>query len=163
VVPDNEVVKIYDFGTVFIAGAPAPGVTETGMVVGTPDYFSPEQASAKPVGPQTDLYACGVIMYLLATGQLPFAGKTALDLAVLHATKPPEKPSHFSRDIDPRLERIILQCLAKRPADRPASAIDLAAMLAAIAEGPGEQNRSLAPGATPPTRARRFAALWGVL
>lgn len=150
----DEIVKIYDFGTAFVAGVVAEGVTETGMVVGTPDYFSPEQAAARPVGPRSDIYSCGVIMFLLATGSLPFRGRTTVELARMHVATQPPKPSRLRPDIDPRLERVILQCLAKRPADRPSSALRLAAMLAPLAE---ETRHPVAP---PP--AARGAAFWGM-
>ena len=149
----DEVVKIYDFGTAFVAGVIAEGVTETGMVVGTPDYFSPEQAAARPVGPRSDIYSCGVIMFLLATGSLPFRGRTTVELARMHVATPPPKPSRLRPDIDPRLESVILQCLAKRPADRPSSALRLAAMLAPLLEEPKPEV------AVPVSRG---AALWGV-
>lgn len=149
----DEIVKIYDFGTAFVAGVVAEGVTETGMVVGTPDYFSPEQAAARPVGPRSDIYSCGVIMFFLATGTLPFRGRTTVELARMHVATPPPKPSRLRPDIDPRLEAVILQCMAKRPADRPSSALRLAAMLAPIAAEPRQE---------PPAPATRGAALWGM-
>lgn len=161
-IPDKgsgeEIVKVYDFGTAFVAGVAAPGVTETGMVVGTPDYFSPEQAAARPVGPRSDIYSCGVIMYFLATGRLPFQGRTTLELARMHVASTPAKPSKLRNDIDPLLESTILQCLAKRPADRPASALRLAAMLAPLAE------ETPKPTLAPPVQehAPRTAVLWGM-
>lgn len=149
----DEVVKIYDFGTAFVAGVVAEGVTETGMVVGTPDYFSPEQAAARPVGPRSDIYSCGVIMFLLATGSLPFRGRTTVELARMHVATQPPKPSRLRPDIDPRLESVILQCLAKRPADRPSSALRLAAMLAPLAD---------AVESSPPPSPARGVAFWGM-
>lgn len=156
----EEQVKIYDFGTAFVAGVVVPGVTEAGMVVGTPDYFSPEQAAARPVGPRSDIYSCGVIMYFLATGKLPFNGRTTLELARMHVATPPLKPSRYRSNIDPRLESVILQCLAKRPADRPASAQKLAEMLAPIADDIPPIPKALRVGET--LRAPRAAALWGM-
>lgn len=156
----EELVKIYDFGTAFVAGVVAEGVTEAGMVVGTPDYFSPEQAAARPVGPRSDIYSCGVIMYFLATGKLPFNGRTTVELARMHVASPPPKPSKLRSDIDPRLESTIMQCLAKRPADRPPSALRLGSMLAPIAE---ITNRESLPTRWPESsQASRTAALWGM-
>jgi serine/threonine protein kinase len=132
----REIVKIYDFGIAHVAQEIALGSTEVGALVGTPYYMSPEQAGVRPVVPESDLYACGVIMFLLATGQLPFVAASPLEVASLHVRQPAPRPSDLNPNIDPRLERIILRCLAKRPSDRPRSGVDLAAMLAPIARGP---------------------------
>src|SRR5262249_39718238 len=116
-----------------IGGSCPPGVCENGTMIGTPDYMSPEQASAaENIGPASDLYACGVIMFFLATGRLPFVGKTAVDVALMHVSKEPPRPSDLVPSIHSELEKIILRCLDKRPSGRPASARELVRLLAPL-------------------------------
>jgi eukaryotic-like serine/threonine-protein kinase len=143
----REIVKIYDFGIAHVAEA-AAACTQAGALVGTPYYMSPEQAAAAPVAPQSDLYACGVIMFLLATGELPFVADSPIEVASMHIREPPPLPSSKNPGIDPRLEAIILHCLAKRPRDRPRSGVELAAMLNVIAESSGRAET--APSRTMP-------------
>ncbi|HEY3594787.1 MAG TPA: protein kinase, partial [Polyangiaceae bacterium] len=102
---------------------------QVGVMVGTPYYMSPEQAASIEAVPQSDLYSCGVVMFLLATGTLPFMGSSPLDVAAMHLNKPAPRPSEFNAAVDPRLEKIILACLAKAPEQRPSSAAKLAGLL----------------------------------
>jgi serine/threonine protein kinase len=132
VVGHREFVKIYDFGIAHVARAPLASTLD-GALVGTPYYMSPEQATAGPVSPQTDLYACGVIMFLLATGRLPFVADAPLEVANMHVRAHVPRPSRINSSIDPRLEEAILCCMAKNPASRPPSGAELAAMLGPIA------------------------------
>jgi serine/threonine protein kinase len=130
----REVVKIYDFGVAQVTRSLTRVFTKVGVMVGTPYYMSPEQAASTEVFPQSDLYACGVIMFLLATGTLPFVASSPLEVAAMHIKRSPPRPSSFNPRIDPRLETVILQCLAKDPSQRPASGSDLAALLEPITE-----------------------------
>lgn len=131
----NGRVKILDFG---LAKETDPGeegsLTQTGQVVGTPAYMSPEQARGEPVGPATDLFSLGIVLYRLATGRLPFQGSTAM--AVLMALGLDEPPP--VRDLNPAipepLAAIIHQLLAKKPADRPPSALAVQEALAAMSK-----------------------------
>jgi serine/threonine protein kinase len=111
-------------------------LTQVGVLVGTPYYMSPEQAASIEVLPQSDLYSCGVIMFLLATGTLPFVAPSPIDVAAMHLRKRPLRPSVLNTDLDPRLEKVILRCLSKDPWQRPASGAELAAMLDPIASHP---------------------------
>lgn len=116
-------VKLMDFGIARVVGG---GVrTVTGSVLGTPEYMAPEQARSGAVTPQTDLYSLGVVLYELATGQLPFSGGDAFAVALKHISEEPPTP----RTIDPRvpewLERIILKAMAKDPQRRYTSAAEL--------------------------------------
>ncbi|MGC4000871.1 MAG: serine/threonine-protein kinase [Anaeromyxobacter sp.] len=91
---ERDVVKVVDFGIARILepGAGARGMTMDGTVLGTPGYMSPEQAQGRPVGPASDLYSFGVLLYQLATGALPYSGTTAQELLIAQATRPPPRP-----------------------------------------------------------------------
>ncbi|HKQ70021.1 MAG TPA: serine/threonine-protein kinase [Polyangiaceae bacterium] len=129
----RELVKIYDFGVAHVTRGLTRVFTKVGVMIGTPYYMSPEQAASADVFPQSDLYACGVIMFLLATGTLPFVGPSPLEVAAMHIKKRPPRPSKLNPLVDPRLEAIIMSCLAKDPSERPASGTELAGMLDSIA------------------------------
>ena len=116
-----SVVKITDFG-VSQAANQAP-MTATGMVMGTAQYLSPEQAIGKPATARSDLYALGVIAYEATAGKRPFTGKSPVDIAVAHVNDPvpPLPPS-----TNPELARVIMRLLSKEPEDRHADAGELA-------------------------------------
>jgi serine/threonine-protein kinase len=127
-----DVVKVVDYGLVkdFTADTGA----STQVVLGTPDYIAPE-AFTDPanLSPAVDLYAIGCVGYYLLTGKRLFTGKTAMDICIQHVTKAPTPPSQVAAlHIDPALEAIILRCLSKDPAARPASAADLRRDLRAL-------------------------------
>jgi serine/threonine-protein kinase len=133
----RERVKIYDFGVAHVTRGLTRVLTQVGVLVGTPYYMSPEQAASIEVMPQSDFYSCGVIMFLLATGTLPFVAPSPIDVAAMHLRKRPLRPSVLNSELDPRLERVILQCLSKDPWQRPASGAELAALLDPIAAHSG--------------------------
>lgn len=112
--------KVMDFGIAKPADATA--LTNTGIFLGTPQFVSPEQVRGKEVGPTTDLYSLGVVMYLLFTGTLPFADRDIYALLMKHATEQPEAPTRRNPTIPPLLESLILSCLEKDPRRRPESA-----------------------------------------
>jgi len=162
-VAQRERVKIYDFGVAHVTQGLARVLTQVGVLVGTPYYMSPEQAASARVLPQSDLYSCGIIMFLLATGTLPFVAPSPVDVAAMHLKKRPIRPSVINPDIDPRLETIILCCLSKDPWLRPASGAELAAMLDPIASplapaSPGADARRERHGRGP----SRFMTAWAV-
>ena len=132
--PDDDFVKVLDFGLVKHA-APAATVTQltvAGIAAGTPAYMAPEIALARPeIDGRADLYSLGCVAYFLLTGQFVFAADTAIAAALAHVNDQPVPPSaRSSFQIPVRLDALILQCLAKDPAERPASAVDLANRLA---------------------------------
>ena len=114
-------VKITDFG-VSLATNQVP-MTATGMVMGTAQYLSPEQAVGKPATAASDLYSLGIVAYESLVGHRPFTGPTAVDIAVAHVNTPvPPLP----QSVEPRLAAIVMRLLSKEPADRPRSAAELA-------------------------------------
>lgn len=119
----DGVVKVTDFG---IARAlAATTITETGTVLGSVQYLSPEQARGQSVGHQADLYALGVVLYEAATGQLPFDGDTPIAIALRHMHEPPPIPRRDGQRLSPSLEGIILTALAKEPSRRYGSAREM--------------------------------------
>ncbi len=141
----GERVKVLDFGIakLLLADAiadeqsngddsrldPPSAVTRAGTFIGTPAYMSPEQCALLAVDTRADIYTCGVLLYQLVTGQLPFEGQTPLHTATLHIHQAPPSPCSVAPGLDPRLDALILKALAKRPADRPQTARHLGASL----------------------------------
>jgi eukaryotic-like serine/threonine-protein kinase len=121
---DGEV-RLLDFGIAKLLDDSAKTfMTQDGSIVGTPMYLSPEQALGEHdnVGPWTDLYSMGVILYEMYTGKSPFDAKGVSQILLAHIHEPPVPPSERGAVISAELERTILWCLAKSPADRPQSA-----------------------------------------
>ncbi|MFL5582246.1 MAG: serine/threonine-protein kinase [Gemmatimonadaceae bacterium] len=110
------------------------GQTSTGMVVGTPQYFSPEQARALPLDGRADIYSLGVTLFRAATGKLPFEGEDWYDIARQHVEERPPKPRALNPALSRETERVILKCLAKSPDDRYPTGEALAEDLTAALE-----------------------------
>lgn len=127
-VDDEDRVKVTDFG---IARAGASDMTETGSIMGTAQYLSPEQAQGHAVSDVSDLYSIGVILFELLTGQVPFDSESAVSIALKHVSEPPPPPSAFEPSVGPELESIVLWALEKDPARRPQ---DADAFIAALTE-----------------------------
>ena len=123
--PDGNI-KVMDFG---IARAKNSSLTTDNSVLGTAHYVSPEQSTGKPLGPTTDIYSLGIVMYEAATGRVPFAGDDAISVAMKQVNEAPQPPSLINPNVDPALEAIILRCMEKNPADRYQSADELARAL----------------------------------
>src|SRR6201995_4942820 len=117
IVDDAGHVKVTDFG---IARAGASDMTETGSIMGTAQYLSPEQAQGHAVNVQSDLYSVGVVLYEMLTGHVPFDGDSAVTIALKHVSEAPVPPSRFNPRVSPELEQTVLWTLNKNPADRPA-------------------------------------------
>lgn len=120
-------VKITDFG-VSLSSNQVP-MTATGMVMGTAQYLSPEQAVGGPATAASDMYALGIVAYEALVGHRPFTGPTAVDIAVAHVNTPvPPLPA----SVDRQIAALVMRLLAKDPAERPRSAAELAAMFDAL-------------------------------
>jgi eukaryotic-like serine/threonine-protein kinase len=131
IVDDAGQAKVTDFG---IARAGASEMTETGSIMGTAQYLSPEQAQGHAVTAASDLYSIGVMFYEMLAGRLPFEGESAVAVALKHLSEPPTPISHLRPDVHPALESVVMAALAKDPAQRWQSAEDFAAGLAAAGE-----------------------------
>jgi eukaryotic-like serine/threonine-protein kinase len=139
-------VKLLDFGIAKLLSRPAGEMTtEVGVLLGTPEFMAPEQCGDGLVDARSDLYAAGVLAYLLLTGQVPFFGRTAAEILVGHLQKDPVPPHELNPAVPEALSRVLLRALAKRPEHRFASAAELkTALEAALAPPP-------APSAPPLT------------
>jgi len=118
-------VKVADFGIAANPTNPSHGLTQTGAVMGTATYFSPEQAQGFAVDGRTDVYALGVVLYEMVTGVAPFQADTPVAVAMKHVREQPVPPSRYAFDLPPDLERIILAAMAKNLVDRYQSAADM--------------------------------------
>jgi eukaryotic-like serine/threonine-protein kinase len=133
--------KVLDFGLAKVGERQMrPGsiiLTQEGMVFGTPEFMSPEQAQGKQLTPASDVYSLAVILYEVLTGKLPFDAKSAMDYISLHVTGVPVPLNQRvpGRTFSPLLEQIIARALAKRPEDRFASAADFATAMQSVLQG----------------------------
>src|SRR5947207_14294819 len=105
-------VKVTEFG---IARSGKSQMTESGSIIGTAQYLSPEQARGAPVDQRSDLYSVGVLLYELLTGNVPFTGDTPVEIAMKHLSAVPETPSKERADIPRGLDLIVVRALAKAP------------------------------------------------
>jgi len=126
ITPDGNV-KITDFGIARVANQVS--LTQTGQVMGTVQYLAPEQATGKPATASGDIYSLGIVAYEALAGKRPFKGETqmAIAMAQINDTPPP-----LSSDIDPRLVKLVMDCMAKKPDQRPHTALELAARAEAL-------------------------------
>ncbi|MHB1511533.1 MAG: helix-turn-helix domain-containing protein [Acidimicrobiales bacterium] len=171
---------VTDFGIAQAArwGAGAQ-LTQTGLVLGTAAYLSPEQAEGRIADARSEVYAIGVVLYEMATGRPPFRGDNPVSVAYQHAREHPEPPSRISPKIPFWLQAVILKALAKSPDQRYSDAEDLRSdlsrgasapsaeaptvpvMLAptAVFAAPTQQDRSASATSRPPTRSAGFAPM----
>lgn len=137
----SEFVKVVDFGiskSLKVEGGDSPRLTQTGMVLGTPLYMSPEQARGDDeLDERIDVYALGVIMYELATGEVPFQGNNYLNIISQVLNDDPVPPRDVRPDLSPEFEAVCLKALAKEVEDRYESADELDDDLLALIEDPG--------------------------
>jgi beta-lactam-binding protein with PASTA domain/predicted Ser/Thr protein kinase len=116
IVDDEGRVKVTDFGIARAGGAAR--MTETGSILGTAHYFSPEQAMGGRVEAASDLYSLGIVMYEMTTGRLPFDGDNPVAIAMQHVNDPPPPPSQWAPGTPENLEHVIMRALVKSPAQR---------------------------------------------
>ncbi len=125
--------RIMDFG--IARTLKAKGITGAGVMVGTPEYMSPEQVESKEVDQRSDIYSLGIILYEMVTGRVPFEGDTPLSVAVKHKTEAPPDPRRINTQIPENLSRLILNCLEKDKEKRCQSAGDVHSELDKIEKG----------------------------
>jgi serine/threonine protein kinase len=126
-------VRIMDFG--IARSLKEKGITGAGVMIGTPEYMSPEQVEGKEVDQRSDIYSLGVILYEMVTGRVPFEGDTALTIAVKHKTEEPKDPKELNSQLSEDLSKVILRCLEKDKDKRFQSAGEVRAELTNIEEG----------------------------
>ncbi|AZM89480.1 MULTISPECIES: serine/threonine-protein kinase [Streptomyces] len=146
--PDGTVL-VLDLGVASVMDTDTTRLTSTGSPIGSPAYMAPEQAMGGAVGPYTDLYALGVLLYELLSGGVPFAGTTALGVLHRHLYEPPAPVRPLRPEIPPELEAVLLRLLAKDPQDRPGSAQEVYEALVPLLPAPGSRHPA---GPLDPTR-----------
>jgi class 3 adenylate cyclase/tRNA A-37 threonylcarbamoyl transferase component Bud32 len=124
--------KLMDFGIARPVHRLEPGQTQAGFIVGTPQYLSPEQLQGHEADTRADIYSCGMVLYEVFTGALPFSGKTAVEIALKHLNEPPAPPRQHWPEMPVRLEEVILRCLKKDPDERYRSVEELSHDLEAL-------------------------------
>ncbi len=125
--------RIMDFG--IARSLQAEGITGAGVMIGTPEYMSPEQVDGKDVDERSDIYSLGIILYEMVTGRAPFEGETPLSVAHKHKYEPPADPRKFNPQVPEDLSILILRCLAKDRAIRYQTAAELRAGLEKVGQG----------------------------
>jgi eukaryotic-like serine/threonine-protein kinase len=175
--PQNVIVDeegkavVTDFG---IARAGVSEITQTGSVMGTPQYLSPEQAQGFEVTPVSDLYSIGVILYEALTRRVPFEADSAVAVAMKQVSETPQRPSSINPAVSPALDAVVMRALEKEPGQRFQSADAFIAALDAALKDPGVARNTAAFAAAPPIVAvpeeealederRRNWWLWGAL
>jgi serine/threonine protein kinase/Tfp pilus assembly protein PilF len=125
--------RIMDFG--IARSLEGKGITGAGVMIGTPDYMSPEQIEGKETDQRSDIYSLGVILYEMVTGQAPFEGDTPFTIGVKHKSEAPKDPKELNPQIPDDLSRIILNCLEKDKDNRYQSAGELQSELTTLDQG----------------------------
>ncbi len=122
--------RIMDFG--IARSLKSEGMTEKGIMVGTPEYMSPEQTESRDVDQRSDIYSLGILLFEMLTGRIPFEGETPISVAIKQKTEKPPRPEEFNPRIPEELSRLILKCMEKDPAIRYQSAEEVMSALDVI-------------------------------
>ena len=133
VLTDEGRLKVTDFG--IARAANTQQMTEVGSIVGTAQYLSPEQARGLAVGPESDIYSMGVVLYEMLCGDLPFTGESAVDIAMKQVSDTPPPLNRRNRLVSPAMEQVVMRALAKDPALRFSSAKQMSEELARVSRG----------------------------
>jgi beta-lactam-binding protein with PASTA domain/tRNA A-37 threonylcarbamoyl transferase component Bud32 len=151
-ITEDGQVKVTDFGIARAVNT-EESLTQTGAVMGTATYFSPEQAEGVGVDSRSDIYSLGVVLFEMATGRPPFLGETPVAVASKHVRDVPPMPRELNPSVPVELEAVIMKAMAKTPADRYQTADELRADLLRFAEG-----RPVVAGTLAPTRSQPAVA-----
>jgi serine/threonine-protein kinase len=153
----DDLVKIVDFGIAKVAGNDAQKVTRTGLVIGTPDYMSPEQLSGDPIDPRSDVYSLGIVAFNMLTGKLPFPSDSAQESMIMRLTDPPRRLREMRPEVPwpAELQAAVDKALARDVTERYQRAVDFCQDLSKSAqrmidERPPAINPRLARGSTVP-------------
>ncbi len=138
--------KLIDFGIAKQQGlGPAPTLTMTGSVLGTPVFLAPEQALGENVDARTDVYALGAVLFACLTGRPPFLEDSLTAMLLAHAQKAAPAPSFFVAGLPPGVDEVVLRCLRKHPADRYPSAKEMGEAVLAVLSSPEALGAQLSP------------------
>ncbi|NIM90718.1 MAG: protein kinase [Candidatus Aminicenantes bacterium] len=133
--------RILDFG--IARSLEAKGLTRTGVMIGTPEYMSPEQVEGKEANQSSDIYSLGVILFEMVTGRIPFEGNSALDIALKHKTEIATDPRQFNAQVPEELSQVILKCLEKEREKRYQSSFEMNSELSRIEKSLAKAKRKV--------------------
>jgi eukaryotic-like serine/threonine-protein kinase len=156
-VDKNDQVYISDFGLAKSFAEGAVGMTQAGALLGTPRYMSPEQVEGKPTDGRSDIYAYGLILYEMATGEVPFAGDSTLGVMYQRIKEKPKSPKLVNPSLPNWLVRIIMRCLEKDPEARYQNAYEILADLQGSESGSGLSRSKSHSGSTVQIQVPQFA------
>ena len=163
----SDTLKVTDFGLARAFGRSDLTIESSGSLVGSVHYFSPEQAQGRALGPSSDLYSLGIMIYEFCFGTVPFTGNSAVAIALAHVERPAPSVADLQRGMSLGLARIVARLLRKNPRERFLSASDVELALAALVESPATAGGSYSteaptlvgtPSAAMPTRGTRVRA-----
>ncbi|WP_406838077.1 protein kinase domain-containing protein [Streptomyces sp. AHU1] len=147
----RNVVKVMDFGIARAMQSGVTSMTQTGMVVGTPQYLSPEQALGRGVDARSDLYSVGIMLFQLVTGRLPFEADSPLAIAYAHVQEEPVAASSVNRSLPPAVDALIARALKKNPNERFPSAETMRDECLRVAQSFQAVAPNIVPGAPTPS------------